>query len=88
MESHAVFRDELLNFLVRLGLLRPKLIAREAKNGQALLMVLVMEGLQLCVIQVGQASRAGHVDDQNNPAGKRGERHEVSVDVFCLELEN
>jgi len=83
-ERHTVVRGgELQDLLVGAGLLVGELVAREAEDGDVV--VVVVERTQTCVLR-GEASSARDVDDEADLAAELFERHLIARDRRHLEL--
>jgi hypothetical protein len=74
---------ELADFLVRARVLIAELVAREAEDGDVVMVV--VERTQTCVLR-GEASTTRDVDHQAELAGEPVERHLVARDRGHLEL--
>eukprot|EP00515_Schizochytrium_aggregatum_P001281 CAMPEP_0202036918 /NCGR_PEP_ID=MMETSP0962-20130828/1853_1 /ASSEMBLY_ACC=CAM_ASM_000488 /TAXON_ID=4773 /ORGANISM="Schizochytrium aggregatum, Strain ATCC28209" /LENGTH=236 /DNA_ID=CAMNT_0048601017 /DNA_START=329 /DNA_END=1036 /DNA_ORIENTATION=+ len=68
LELDIELRDELLDLVGRAGLLRAKLVAGEADDFEAFVVVFLVQRGQLSVLALGQASLGRHVDDQKDLA--------------------
>lgn len=80
-----VQRAEALNLLVGAWLLAQELVAGEAKNLQALILVLLIKGFKAFVLW-GQTAFASHIDDEQHLAFVVGQQHIASVHVFDRDI--
>ena len=78
---------EFEDLFVRTGLLGAELVAREAQDVEALVLVLFMKGTQTCVL-AGEASTAGEVDYQADRAFVVGEALLLAGNRGHLEIVN
>ena len=66
LEGNIVLFHEFPDFLLRTRLLFPKTVAREGQNSKSFLVLSLVQSSQLLVLQGGEASFGGDVDDEDD----------------------
>jgi len=85
-ELDTILGCKLLDICLWLRLLFPELVARKGQNLEALCVVLIVQGDELLVVLVGQASFGRDVDHQRHLSDELGEVPGLPVDVHGGEV--